>query len=180
MTLSSQTLELLVSYGLTGQQIVDITALIEEDVKEAICKCAVNKRTVYREAFERFWKEYPTTVNMSKKEAYGPWKNLAKGKMDGAIRAIPAYKEHLRKNPDLPVIHACRFLKYERFTGFNEEADANAVSAETFAKLVFVAVDTPEWNAWVKVKPRNSTIWSEIHHANGWHFPTAFPERASP
>ena len=169
MPLSSKTLKLLIEAGLNGQQIVDITASIEAVKKSA------KKRTVYTEAFEEFWKPYPkSNANMGKLEAWTAWKLLPLEKQDAAIRAVPAFKAYCVAHPNYSTLHACRFLKYERFERFNEVTDADSAAAEKMSELIFVKVGTPEWAAWQKDK-HYIPVWSAAYRAMGWHFPTAFP-----
>jgi uncharacterized protein YdaU (DUF1376 family) len=44
------------------------------------------------------------------------------------------------------------------------------------AAMAFVAIASPEWQAWQKVKP-TPTVFSAEHHANGWWFPSLWPEQ---
>ena len=135
----------------------------------------LKKNFDYPDNYSAFWKEFPTHPNMSKLQGFREWEKLSSENQTNAFRAIAPFKAYCSKHLDYQIIHACRFLKYERFEGFLEKLDADEAAAAEFAKLVFVAIDTPEWRAWKVVQPINSTIWSEIHHANGWHFPSAFP-----
>lgn len=174
MPISTQTMTLIAVSDATTQQAADIIKSIEVDMQAAKNKKS-RKPFSYTDAFNAFWKAFPTHPNMSKLEAFKEWEKLSTSSQHEAFKAIAPFKAYCAKHPDYQIIHACRFLKYERFEGFMEETRANEAAAAEFAKLVFVEIDTPEWFAWKKVQPINSTIWSEIHHANGWHFPTAFP-----
>lgn len=101
---------------------VPITILpdrIGEDKKGKEEHCPVRKRTrtkeVYSEDFEtNFWKPYPRTATMSKKEAWREWMKLPPDKREAACRAIAGYEQHLKRNPTLQTVHACRFLSQER------------------------------------------------------------------
>jgi hypothetical protein len=78
---------------------------------------------IYSEQFEtEFWKPYPRTPIMSKKEAWKQWIKMAPEKQLEACRAILPYRSHLKANPRLHAVHACRFLSYERFEGLLEAA----------------------------------------------------------
>lgn len=78
----------------------------------------------YSSEFEAFWKAYPRSQNMSKKEAFDVWKRLPIEDREAATRAVPKYVEFLRSKPDHPAIHACRFLAKRRFDGFLEPTQA--------------------------------------------------------
>lgn len=83
-------------------------------------------RTSYPEAFEGFWRSYPTTPLMSKKEAFTAWRRLSESDQQAASAAIPAFSALLRSKPDHPVVHACRFLTQRRFDGFAAQAPPTA------------------------------------------------------
>lgn len=76
------------------------------------------RKTPYPEAFEAFWREYPTDALMSKKAAFAQWQRLDPESRDAARAAIPAFKDHCRKNPTYRPVHALRFLSERRFDGF--------------------------------------------------------------
>src|SRR6185503_8581418 len=85
---------------------------------------------------EQFWKPYPKTPNMGKKEAFDAWQRLSEGDQDQAIAGLPGYKSFLASKPDHPAIHACRYLSKRLFDGFaqapplllEEDADLPAYS----------------------------------------------------
>lgn len=95
---------------------------IEEEKEEERMsenKFPTRSRQSYPKDFEeQFWKVYPTTPVMSKKEAGGAWKRLSEADQQAAIAALPAFKAFLASKPDHPVVHACRFLSQRRFEGF--------------------------------------------------------------
>jgi hypothetical protein len=78
----------------------------------------VKKRTPYPEAFETFWREYPTDALMSKKNAFAQWQRLTPEDREAARSAIPAFKDYCRKNPTYRPVHAQRFISERRFDGF--------------------------------------------------------------
>jgi hypothetical protein len=87
--------------------------------------CPVPKRTrtmeKYSEEFETsFWKPFPRTGIMSKKEAWREWMKLDPGRRHAACQAIEPYKKHLKQNPTLQAVHACRFLSQDRAEGILE------------------------------------------------------------
>ena len=98
--------------------------------KEEIGKkdnCPVRKRTrtkeIYSEEFEqKFWKPYPRTPIMSKKEAWREWMKLAPDDRLASCQALPSYLRHLAQNPTLQPVHACRFLSQRRAEGILELA----------------------------------------------------------
>jgi hypothetical protein len=80
----------------------------------------VRKRTPYPEAFETFWREYPTDALMSKQKAHDQWKRLDQTSQEAAQAAIPAFKDYIRKNTTYRPVHAQRFLSERRFDGFEK------------------------------------------------------------
>lgn len=93
--------------------------------KEDICPVAKATRTAvtYSDEFERnFWRPYPRTAIMSKKEAWREWMKLDPEQRVAACRAIDQYQRHLKQNPTLHAVHACRFLSQNRAEGILEKA----------------------------------------------------------
>lgn len=89
------------------------------------------KRASYPDAFETFWREYPTDSLMSKKNAFEKWKRLTEDDREAARAAIPAFRRHCQSNPDYRPLHAERFISQRRFDGFNgENGSANGHDAE--------------------------------------------------
>lgn len=74
-------------------------------------------RISYPADFERFWSEYPTDPNMSKKEAATAWMRLPPDDRQMAIDAIPRFRSFCAKQPTYRPVHACRFLSQRRFEG---------------------------------------------------------------
>jgi hypothetical protein len=96
-----------------------------KEKKEDLYPVAKATRTVvtYSEDFEQnFWKPFPRTAIMSKKEAWREWMKLEPEQREAACRAIPGYDAHLKKNPTLHAVHACRFLSQNRAEGILEIA----------------------------------------------------------
>jgi hypothetical protein len=77
-------------------------------------------RPCYPEAFEAFWRAYPTTKTMSKKTANDQFAKLTAEDQQAATAAIPAYKAELAKNTWQQPVHACRYLSQRRFDSFAE------------------------------------------------------------
>ena len=103
----------------------------EEGIGEERKHCTVAKATrtkaTYSDDFEiNFWKPYPRTPTMAKKEAWREWMKLAPDKRIAACKAIEPYRRYLRSNPNTSTVHACRFLSQERFDGLLEAAAAPA------------------------------------------------------
>jgi hypothetical protein len=89
--------------------------------------CRVAKATPtkneYSEDFEtNFWKPFPRTAIMSKKEAWREWMKLDLEQRLANCRAIEPYRRHLAQNPTLHAVHACRFLSQNRAEGILELA----------------------------------------------------------
>lgn len=93
----------------------------EEEKEHCPVAKATRTREVYSEEFEtKFWKPYPRTVIMSKKEAWREWMKLAPEVRLASCQALPAYLRHLAQNPTLQAVHACRFLSQNRAEGILE------------------------------------------------------------
>lgn len=98
---------------------------IGEDRKGKEESCPVRKRTrtkeVYSDEFENsFWKPFPRTAIMSKKDAWREWMRLDPEQRLAACKAIEPYRRHLKENPTLKAVHACRFLSQNRAEGILE------------------------------------------------------------
>lgn len=122
----------------------------EEEKKEAIG--SAKRRTRYSDDFEnRFWKLYPRTPLMSKKEALREWEKLDSEDQEKAIAAVPLYVAFLKSKPDHPAVHGCRFLSQRRFEGFGEPQEAPAGNVG-FAILP----GTEQFLAWWRANPDGS------------------------
>lgn len=111
------------------------------------------KKQVYPEAFEAFWKAYPTTPNMSKSKALVGWKKLDETDRLACLAAVSPYRAFLKSKPDHPVMHATTFINEHRFAGFTEAAADLAPKAITEAdwqKRLAYARDKRQWHvaAW--------------------------------
>lgn len=129
------------------------------------------KRVAYPPDFEAFWSGYPTDALMSKKDAGRVWSRMAEDDRRAAISSLAAFRAHCLANPDYRPVHANRYLSQERFVGFN------AVVLKAAGK-VFVAKDTPEWDAWQAVK-KTPCAMSQEHRKDGWWFESRWPSERS-
>lgn len=111
--------------------------------------------------FDDFWKGYPKTPVMSKKEALASWKKLSPDDQSAAIAALSPFKEWLAKQRDHPVVHACRFLSQRRFEGFKP-------SFEVVSSKVFVREGTEAWAAWQAIEKTPCVN-------SGWYFESEYP-----
>lgn len=125
------------------------------------------RREKYPDDFEVFWTAYPTDALMSKKAASVCWARLDDEAKQLVMTSLPAFKAYCSSHPDYRPVHANRYLGQERYVGF-------AATAAKIAGRVFVAVDSPEWEAWQRVK-RTPRYRSEEHKVEGWHFPSRWP-----
>ena len=82
----------------------------------------LKKRNVYSEAFESFWRAYPTDPVMAKKTAGAEWAKLSEADRLAAANSVPAFVEYCRNNPRYRPVHACNFLSQRRFEGFSAVA----------------------------------------------------------
>lgn len=118
----------------------------------------------FAEEFEKFWKAYRRTPNMSKKKARAGWDRIA-GKLappEDLIRSVGLYNDWLdaqgAKAP--PVCHASTFLNEHRFQGFLDQAapaDPDTAPKMKWAKLrpqdwhdrVLAAIGGPAYRSWI-------------------------------
>lgn len=101
--------------------------LEKEEEREKKDNCTVARATRTKEKYSsdfevQFWRPYPRTAIMSKKEAWREWMKLAPDQRLTACKALEPYKRHLAKNPTLNAVHACRFLSQDRAEGILEIA----------------------------------------------------------
>lgn len=143
--------------------------------------------------FEQFWRSYPRTPNMSKKEALSAWCKLTSSDREAVLIAGPKYARWLTseraKRPDAPAVHAVRFITQRRFEGFNEPPDPTTAerpkmkhgevmpaSAGRLAGYFYVAAGTPEWSAWCDYFKKSGRVSPESYERfGGWTFPTLSP-----
>jgi hypothetical protein len=91
--------------------------------KESIlpADAGLSKPNGHKEAFEDFWKLYPTDKNMSKKTAKTQWAKLSPEKQFAAIGAVPGFRQYCEQNKWYRPLYADRFLAQERFEGYAAE-----------------------------------------------------------
>ena len=123
----------------------------------------------YSAEFDAFWSAYPTTRNMSKKEAWDVWRRLALEDQALAVDAVPKYKQWLAGKGDRApeVIHACRFLSKRRFEG---HAQANGVTDQFYA--TFGSAELAAWDDYGRQTKRGTYPRDK---RGGWHFPSQWP-----
>jgi hypothetical protein len=92
--------------------------------------CAKKSKPVYSEAFEKFWKAYPTDKLMSKSEASKVWQKLTPEDQSAAVAGLPGFSAYCRANPDYRPVHACRYLSQRRFDGYAPKAPPTSVAPE--------------------------------------------------
>lgn len=98
-------------------------------------------KNAYSDAFEDFWKVYPTDQNMSKVQAWQAWQRLSPEDHELAMLSVPAFVSYCGKNPDYRPVHANRYLAQRRFEGHAKAG--SEISARTS-----IAPSSPSWNAW--------------------------------
>jgi hypothetical protein len=97
---------------------------IEEPFSCRVAKKSTPTKREYSEDFEKnFWKPYPRTPIMSKKEAFREWSKLSIDRRQASCSSLDAYKRHLSQTPNLQAVHACRFLSQNRAEGILELAE---------------------------------------------------------
>ena len=76
-------------------------------------------RKDYSKPFEDFWRSYPTSRTMAKKQAWTAWQALKPDDRVLAQSAVHAFSADFRKdNPTATMLHACRYLSQRRFDGY--------------------------------------------------------------
>lgn len=138
--------------------------------------CRAKSPTPYPEDFEnQFWKPYPRTQVMSKKEALTAWKRLSEQDRRAAIAAVPLFVAFLKSKPDHPAVHACRFLSQRRFDGFVQAvADELAAQAAVLSSYR-AAADSPQLLAWEAHRKRTEGRGYPRDRDGGWTFPSEWP-----
>jgi hypothetical protein len=135
-----------------------------EEVEKEKKNVAKRVRDACSPEFEDFWKKYPTTPVMSKKQAWAEWQKLTEPDQSAALAAVAPFKEWLAKQKDHPVVHACRFLSQRRFEGFKP-------SLEVVASTVFVPGDSDAFAAWERHMGRKFPR----DRNGGWRFASEYP-----
>ena len=89
-------------------------------------------KSAYPDAFEHFWKAYPTNKNMSKKHAFKAWGKLTADQQAQAIAAVPHFAAYCARAPDYPVKHAQGWLNEDRFEQWlSDDPDPTPANAGT-------------------------------------------------
>lgn len=142
---------------------------IETELSETSSDKKPKKRISYSEAFESFWKAYPTDSNMSKAEAWQAWRSITAEEQEMAIHSIPSFRAYCAKNTDYRPIHANRYILKKRFEGHAQSADR--ISATS---LVSVGQDSQAGRAWEEYS--RTTKGKGVPWTNGvWRFPSEYP-----
>lgn len=137
------------------------------------------KRDVLERFFEmdeegNFWtqkrlsSEWDKADELSSKQRQNADKRWSKVKQKGGKRS-PKSKD----NKDLADAAA---MPARAFLQSHKEKEKESFEGERRGDLTFVAMDTPEWEAWRKVKSVQP-IHSREHRAMGWWFPSRWPEQ---
>lgn len=151
-----------------------------EDKKDIIVRNVTRKRNSYAEAFETFWKAFPTDPGMSKSEASKAWDRLSPEDQQAAMDCIPAFKAWVAKQGEsYRVVHACRYLSQRRFDGFKEQAAQN--QERPVSSRVYVTTGTDAMDAWDAYYKRTKGKMAPRDQRGGWYFETEYPphERAA-
>ncbi len=128
-------------------------------------------RLAYDSDFENFWALYPTTRNMSKKEAWDVWRRLSSDDRQLAKTAVPKYVEWLRGQGERApaVIHACRFLSKRRFDGHAQSVE-NISPNQFYAR--FGSAELEAWDSYGRMM--KGTTYPKDKRG-GWSFPERWP-----
>lgn len=142
----------------------------------------------YTQQFEDFWKRYPRTPIMSKKEAWAAWKKLSGPDHAKALSAVPKYIDWLAGQRDCPVVHACRFLSQRRFDGLLEgpriKPDPRSPDAYTEAALVsgrfYARAGSPQLKAWNAHRMATEGRSFPRDRNGGWMMDSEWPPSREP
>jgi len=109
----------------------------------------VRSKLDYSEAFENFWKSYPSPAASSKSVAWKFWAKMTDCERTAAAGAVPAYCAILRAKPDRPACHAATFLSQRRWENVGVATEASAKSNDYWwkdkAKVASMTID--RWRA---------------------------------
>ena len=79
----------------------------------------------YPQAFEEFWKAYPTDAGMAKFPAFKAWAALSEDEQREAIAGLGAFRAWVKaQGKDYRTLHAVNYLKQKRFEGLAATAQA--------------------------------------------------------
>jgi hypothetical protein len=146
-------------------------------IQKAEGEKVTQKREEYSEDFARFWKQYPDTTGMDKKEAYRVWRRIPVEERDAALRAVPKFatfiQEQRRKRPDYPTLHADRFLKRGRAESLLE--GETPLADGSVAVKMFVETDDPRFKTLAE-RFKSERGKPVPVSGGGWYFPKEWME----
>lgn len=126
----------------------------------------------YSTDFEMAWKEYPTTPNMSKKDAFKAWRKVERNlpPIDMLCYAIRAYKTFLAVPGSPQVKHMQGWISGERWEGWLEEAQQDGVK---------ISKGSIPWHQWREKYIEEGKDVSFMDRQEYWVVPTQLPEKAA-
>ena len=136
---------------------------------------ARKERRAYSAAFEKFWSEYPTDPNMSKKQAARAWTRISEEDRSKAIAAIKHYRDWMARQSDYRTLHAERFISQRRFDGFLEKAAGDPSKSNLGTIGFYVAPDSDEMSAWDEFWLSTKGKHMPRDKNGGWFCMTQFP-----
>jgi hypothetical protein len=145
--------------------------LVDEASDEASDIRPKRRKVSYSEAFERFWKSYPTDSLMSKKDAFAAFEKLDPEQQDEVITSVAAFRAYCSSHTDYRPVHAVRYITQGRYEGF-------ITSANQIKSKIFVALNSPAWNAVLRLRGVKSMAHTEHDGQRGWWIERAVVERA--
>lgn len=122
----------------------------------------------YTEQFEIFWGSYPDRTNNSKPAAFAAWEKLSEADQNAVISSMPAFTAYCRKEKELRVIHAERYIKHRRFEAHLPTDGTNKV---------------PWWKDPAQISKLTDERWRsgiEKHAQDFWPVPVLGPPPGSP
>ena len=122
------------------------------------------------DGFEKFWKAYPRTPNMSKAAALKAWQKRKCSQLpqDQLLDAVAKYKAFLaseskKRGKEYPAKHAQGWISEQRWEGFATEA-----TARTEAHSRDWADEIPQWSDFKsKLSASEWQAWFASSHPNG-------------
>lgn len=121
------------------------------------------RRSSYSEAFEDFWKAFPTDALMSKAQAGKTFDAMPEEDQQAAVASIPAFKAYCSAHPDYRAVHAVRYLSQRRFEGFNKVV-------EQINNQAFIVAGSSDWKALCRYRRVTSIPSNEHNGQRGWWF----------
>ena len=132
--------------------------------------------------FEKFQRSYPFDASMRISEALKAFEPLSLKDHARAARWAAAYADDLQRRGATRPVDAAKWLRERRFDEIERLKRGQAKAAGLAAPMVFVAVGTRAWTAWLahKRRPTHPTTTNKQTGQTGWWFPSLWPPGVDP